>query len=301
MENSKWTDVLLPLLTLAQQLEGEGQYNLAKLSRAAVDALGRRAAYQYARPAGKQELAGEIEKVAQALTGLDLPDELLAALRRGAAALSEGRLPLIDETPHPYVCRTCGHMAFGEVTGKCPRCGAWPDTFQWFPPIYWLEALDPPAALEMLRQTPLEVAALLEGLSEQEMTRQPQDGGWSIRNIVSHLRDAQNVLDFRLELFQNEEHPRLESKAVFEWATQERERPPTTEEIFASYHASRARTLARLAALPLAEWWRTGQHEEFGKVSIKQQVSYFASHERTHLPQLERLRRLPVFYEPGEK
>ena len=46
-------------------------------------------------------------------------------------------------------------------------------------------------------------------------------------------------------------------------------------------------TLVQL--LSLADWWRTGRHEEFGVVSIKQQVSYFASHELTHLPQIERL------------
>ena len=45
-------------------------------------------------------------------------------------------------------------------------------------------------------------------------------------------------------------------------------------------------TLVQL--LSLADWWRTGRHEEFGVVSIKQQVSYFASHELTHLPQIER-------------
>ena len=46
MENPEWTHALLPLLTLALRLEGEGQYNLAKLARATADALGRRAAYQ---------------------------------------------------------------------------------------------------------------------------------------------------------------------------------------------------------------------------------------------------------------
>ena len=98
------------------------------------------------------------------------------------------------------------------------------------------------------------------------------------------------MLNFRLELFLKEEQPILESKAVFEWATNEEERPPSTLEIFETYRASREETIAKLESLPLADWWRTGRHEEFGVVSIKQQVSYFASHELTHLPQIERLR-----------
>ena len=156
--------------------------------------------------------------------------------------------------------------------------------------MYWLDALEPFAALERLRQTPLDVAALLEGLSEAELGRPPEDGGWAIRNTVSHLRDAQGVLSFRLNLLLEEQNPTLESKAVFEWATSEEDRPPTTGEIFESYRGSRLETIARLESIPLADWWRTGQHEEFGAVTVRQQVSYFASHEITHLPQIEALR-----------
>jgi hypothetical protein len=290
MEVSEWTHVLMPLLTLASRLEGEGQYNLAKLARAEVEALGRRAAYRQMLSTEKQDLVEEIEMVMETLSQLELDEGLLAAFRKGMVALSEDRLPSLIETPHPYVCRTCGRLVLSLVTEKCPTCGAWPDTFQWFPPIYWLEALDPPAALEKLRQTPLDVAAILEGLSEQEMARQPPSGGWAIRNIISHLRDAQDVLDFRLDLFLKEEHPVLEAKAVFKWATNEQSRPPSTFEIFANYQATRTKILDQLEALSLRDWWRTGQHEEFGSVSIKQQVSYFASHELTHLPQIERLR-----------
>jgi hypothetical protein len=284
-----WTDTLIHLLALAARLEGEGQYNVAKLLRAGADGLARQAASQLALSGNRADLADEVEQAASALAGQGADETLLAALRRGAAAVATGRLPMLYETPHPYVCRTCGHVALGGVTGKCPGCGAWAATFQWFPPVYWLEGLEPPAALEMLSQTPREVALLLEGLAEERMTRPPAEGGWTIRSAVAHLRDAQDVLAYRLELFLQEDHPRLESKAVFEWATQEEERPPSTMDIFAAYNTSRAQTLARLEGLPLEAWWRTGEHEEFGPISLRQHVSYFACHELTHLPQLSRM------------
>jgi hypothetical protein len=94
---------------------------------------------------------------------------------------------------------------------------------------------------------------------------------------------------FRIDLFLKEENPVLESKAVFAWARDENERPPSVREIFDAYQSSRREMVAKLEAIPLADWWRTGRHEEFGVVSIKQQVSYFASHELTHLPQIKRL------------
>jgi RNA polymerase subunit RPABC4/transcription elongation factor Spt4 len=281
---------MVDFLSLALRLESEGQYNLAKLARAAVDSLGRQAAYQQTMQAGKIELPAELDRLTQELSRLDADEGLLVALSRGAAALADGRLPLIHETPHPYVCRTCGHVAMGEAKVKCPTCGARVETFQWFAPIYWLEAFNPQTAVKKLRQTPGEVAALLAGLPEQALTQPAQDGGWAVRNILAHLRDAQGVLDFRLDLFAKEEHPLLESQAVFSWATREEEKPPTALEIFASYTAGREKILARLDELPYQAWQRTGFHDEFGSVSIQQQVSYFACHELTHLPQLERLR-----------
>ncbi len=289
MEKLEWTHVLLPLLTLALQFEREGQYSLAKLARASVDALGRRAAFENERTLERAEMVAELERVTDAFAGLQINKELISAFRHGAAALSEGRLALIHQTPHPYVRRTWGQIVMGEVQEKCPTCGAWPDTFQWFAPIYWLDALDPLESIAQLRRMPQAVAHLLDRLPERAFERQPQDGGWDLRNILTHLRDAQGVLIYRLELFLREEHPVLISQAIFEWATQPAERPPSVLDIFTEYREARAELLTRLEALPLADWWRTDQHEEFGVVSIKQQVSYFASHDFTHLPQLQGL------------
>jgi hypothetical protein len=288
MQTSKWTDTLVQLLSLALRLESEGQYDIAKLARAQADAISRRAAWEMNLPNDKETLASDIERIAASLDDANLQ----TAFRAGASALTSGRVPLIEQTPHPYVCRTCGHLALTHAPQKCPNCGAWGETFQWFPPVYWLEALDPAEALEQLRKTPLEVATLIEGLSEEAMTRPAPDGGWAIRNVVSHLRDAQGVLDFRVDLFLKEENPVLEMKQVWTWAKDETERPPSTREIFETYLSTRREVIAKLETIPLADWWRTGQHEEFGIVSIKQQVSYFASHELTHLPQIERLVKL---------
>ncbi len=197
----EWADALVDVLALAARLEDEGQYNIAKLLRAAADALGRRAAYQRGAPAEPGRLPAELRRAAAQLSALDIGPELPTALERGAAALDQGRVPLIDETPHPFVCRTCGQVAVGEVTDLCPTCGVWPDTFQRFMPTYWFDALEPFAVLQTLRRTPEEVAALLAGLSEEAMSRPPLTGGWAIRNVVTHLRDAQHVLAGRVDLF----------------------------------------------------------------------------------------------------
>lgn len=289
-ENTTSAETVLRLLALATRLENEGQYNLAKWCRATADALSRRAAYQIEMPSARDELIAELDRAMDALARLDVDQNVIATFQRGVGAMKQGRLALFNDTPHAYVCRTCGHLTVGEPTSKCPTCGAWASTYQRFMPVYWLDALEPLAALETLRQTPVQVETLLQGLSEDALNKPARDGGWAIRNIVSHLRDAQGVISFRVDLFLQSEHPALESKAVFAWATNENERPPLTREILETYKSARAEMVTKLEKIPLAYWWRVGQHEEFGPVTLKQQVSYFAAHELTHLPQIEKLR-----------
>ncbi|MCC6146455.1 MAG: DinB family protein [Anaerolineaceae bacterium] len=288
--NSNWKDTLVHLFALATRLEGEGQYNLAKLTRAAADSLCRQSAYPIEIPADKDKLTADIRQTIETLSHLDVSAELLSAMKQSVDTFAQGGLPLITTAPHPYVCRICGHLTLTPPTGPCPACGAWAETFQIFMPNYWFDALEPPAALECLRQTPFVVEKLIEGLSDETLNRIPPDGGWAIRNTLGHLRDAQGVLDFRVNLFLKELHPVLESKAVFAWAKNETERPPSVHDIFEAYRTSRAETLRKLESLPLSDWWRTGKHEEFGTITLRQQVSYFAAHESTHLSQIRALR-----------
>lgn len=131
---------------------------------------------------------------------------------------------------------------------------------------------------------------MLDAAPAADLEREPAQGAWSVRNAVSHLRDAQGVLAQRLELMLAQDNPPLTALAVFAWAQNESENPPTTTQtIFAEYLAGREYLLARLAALPLSDWWRTGRHEEFSTVTIRQQVSYFAAHESTHMQQIAAL------------
>ena len=285
-----YDSVLIRLHAIAHKLEGEGQYNIAKLARAAADSLLRTAAYPIELPSQKEKLASEVHAIAERLDDLEVHVDLVESLKAGASALGEGRLPMLDETPHPYVCRTCGHVELYLPSSNCPRCNAWPRTFRRYPPVYWLEAMDPFEVMNWLLRTPDEVLRLINGIGEDDMCREIIEGEWTIRNVLTHLRDAQGVLDFRVNLLIEKDNPTIESKAVFEWAKEESERPASSMEIFNTYLGSRRKTLETLRGISLEDWWREGRHEEFGTISIKQQASYFATHELTHLPQIEFLR-----------
>jgi len=76
---------------------------------------------------------------------------------------------------------------------------------------------------------------------------------------------------------------------VAAWMLDEGESKPGSQ-IFQQLKASRFELLKRLQTMPMESWWRTGEHEEFGQVTILQQASYFAKHERSHLLQVRQIR-----------
>jgi hypothetical protein len=282
-------EISLRLLSLAHYLENEGQINLSKLARAAAQSLLVAAARP--RPAGftPAELGPALlQSLEQAAALLGQP-EVAQTARVGVDAFQAGRLPLAGEVPNPAVCRTCGYLSLGELAGVCPNCGARFVTFQKFPPIYWLDALQPSQALASLRQTPAQVEAILKHSTEKELSRAPEPGEWSALNILTHMRDSEYVLNHRLGQLLQYEKPVIEAAAVFEWAAKDEGKPAGGRQIFAEYQASRQKTLATLEKLQLEDWQRSGYHQEFGPVTILQQASYFAVHEITHLPHLERV------------
>jgi len=110
----EWKDPFIHLLALASRLEGEGQYNIAKLARAAADSISHRAAYQLVIPTDKYKLASDVKQTTDALSSLDVGEDFLVALKRGADTMSEGRPPRL---PSPHLPQILW------IWGRCPRRG----------------------------------------------------------------------------------------------------------------------------------------------------------------------------------
>ncbi|MFO8151414.1 MAG: DinB family protein [Trueperaceae bacterium] len=273
------------LLALAARVESEGRYNVAKLLRAAVVARGQREADQALEEAPRgDELLEALHGVADAFATDPLLVPLSEPLRAGTRAFAAGAVPLIDEVPDPLVCRRCGHVAMAEAPEACPRCAADGVTFLVQRPVWWLERYDPASAMAQLERTPARVRALLDRIPVSAWSQRPEPGTWSPHEVLSHVRDAQGVLEQRVAAILEHDDPDLEAKMVWSW--NQEARPATTQEVLDAYLASRARVLEVLRGAPADAWWRTGRHREFGRLTLTQQVSYFAAHEPTHLRQL---------------
>jgi hypothetical protein len=264
-------------LAAARALEAEGQYSAAKLFRAA--ALGHAVRVTRHHPGSDTGLE---RAMAAALAGWRAArgaDALAAALDWACGAIRDGRRWMtLDEAPPPFVCRTCGEVFLGDRPPACPRCGARRLTFAEVPPTYFLESLAVEPLLQALRGAAEEVDRLCVGVGDEQAGR----GSWPARAIVLHLITAEEVFAGRAWRILDEDDPFLASVP-----------PPVADagnrafaDLVVGFLTGRERVLTRLSVLSAAQWERTGIHPEWGRITGRQQFSYLAHHEQSHLAEL---------------
>lgn len=266
------------LIALAAEFEKEGQYNAAKLVRAAATSWLNRASTESVVPSRPAEQATALREIAEGLTG-SAAASLTEPIRAAAAALETGNVPLYDEAPDPYVCRICGHVELAAFDDRCVRCGRWPTAAERIRPIYWARASTPPEALRMLRQAPETVRSIL-GRGDPSLPG--PDGGWSAHQTLEHLHNAQGIFRGRIDQLIAGGDPELTSVLVWRMDGTE----STTDTLLDAYSELRSEIVDLLSEMDLSAWWNTGRHEEFGRITLAEQASYFANHEPTHLSQL---------------
>lgn len=267
------------IVALAAELEKEGQYNAAKLLRATATGLLTREAVGRIVPTDPQAQAAALEMLASKLVGT-VAEPLVSAFQRSAAAISGGRVALLEEAPDPFVCRLCGNVRLEAFETRCEHCGRWPSTAERIRPIYWMRASTPPEAIELLRENARQVARIIEDASATD--RPGPDGGWTAHQTLEHLHNAQGVFRGRIDQLLAGGDPELRSVMVWKMSGD----PGGTEKLLGDYLELRDEIVGLLESTRPETFWNRGTHEEWGSVTLGEQLSYFANHEPTHLGQL---------------
>ena len=266
------------LIALAGELEKEGQYNVAKLLRAAATSAVNRSSTKSRVPTSPVDQAEALREIAEGL-GDSNAAALTSPLLSAAVALEAGGVPLYVDTPDPNVCRICGFVSLGSALERCPECGRWWTASEPFKAIYWLRASSPPEALALLSANVREMEAILE--SGDPTVRGP-DGGWSAHQTLEHLHNAQGIFRGRIDQLIAGGDPDLQSVLVWRMDGS----ADDTGALLERYRRLRSEIVDVLSDAEPDTWWNRGQHEEFGTVTLAEQTSYFANHEPTHFAQL---------------
>jgi len=279
------------MLALADRFQAEGQMNLSKLLEATVFARLHWMAWQSRPLITPASMKTEFDAVLEILRKDTLNPELLAALESGLQMLAQDQVPLIEDAPDVFVCRSCGQEVLGSAPNRCPTCGAWSGGFRKFVGIFNSDNLDPvnPSdVLALLTSNAQALKTLVEGLTQEEMNRRPAADVWAIHHHVAHFHGANETLDTRVNLMLTQDTPELTSLALYDIASNAP--PSSTTALLTAFVDQRTRLIARLAVLPPKDFWRTGWHPEFGRITVLRQLIYMANHEQTHLPEIEALR-----------
>lgn len=144
--------------------------------------------------------------------------------------------------------------------------------------------------VEPLRTVPASAAEAVKGLSEEMLRLRPAGGGWSMKEIVGHLRDAAEIYHKRLYMMSTQTDPVLQPYDPDRFAVEHAYLERDINEMLRELRDFRAATVRLLTTLVNWNWARTGRHLEDGRLSIRQIVELMLEHENEHIEDLLELR-----------
>jgi|SRR5687767_3396831 len=147
----------------------------------------------------------------------------------------------------------------------------------------------PKDLLDAYKAAPDIYRALLADCTQEEAANaRGGDEGWSVIEVMCHMRDAEERAWERMSLMRDRDNPHLPGYDQEEWA---RERNYAGEKLHSALEGFirfREQHIADLEALEPEEWERPGVHEGLGGIDIKAQTIHMAAHDAQHAAQIAR-------------
>jgi hypothetical protein len=143
--------------------------------------------------------------------------------------------------------------------------------------------------LDALRVTSDTLTGLLAGVTqEQARTAKGGDEGWSVVEVLCHLRDAEEHGLQRDTLMRDRDNPDILPWDQEKLALERNYAAQDVRTVLAEFLALRQQRIAVLESLSPAGWKRTGNHPALGTIDIFSHVLHMVSHDAIHCAQIAR-------------
>jgi hypothetical protein len=145
------------------------------------------------------------------------------------------------------------------------------------------------ANIETLRQLPVRLRAAVAGLNDIQLDTPYREGGWTVRQVVHHFADSHANSYARFKLALTEDCPTIKPYDEAAWALLPDSRMPIAPSLdFLS--GMHARLVSLLESMSEAEFQRSFNHPERGRMTLENNLALYDWHSRHHLAHITRLR-----------
>lgn len=141
----------------------------------------------------------------------------------------------------------------------------------------------------ILERTPATISALLDGVPDTWARATEGDGTWSPYDVVGHLVHGERTdwMPRARHILSGESRPFAPFDRTAQFTESEGK---SLDELLAAFTELRAHNVAALLEMNLGEsdLERTGQHPDFGEVTLGQLVATWVVHDLDHVAQIAR-------------
>ena len=136
--------------------------------------------------------------------------------------------------------------------------------------------------IEVLAAVPGDAGDAFAALGD-ERARKPFEDGWTLIEILGHLKDSAAVYDERVRRVASEDNPYLLAYDQDESVARAGYNSAHPDELLSSMAASRTGTIELLRSLGPDDWERPGIHSETGDLTLRSMVEHMVEHETDHI------------------
>lgn len=150
---------------------------------------------------------------------------------------------------------------------------------------------DRPLFLSQLAEAPAKLRAAVAGLSDAQLDTPYRAGGWTLRQVVHHLADAQVNWYIRPKLAVTEDLPVTKPYAEQLWAELPDGRTGSVEPSLQMYEGVTARWSRFYESLAPDDWSRRFTNPEWGTLTVEDVLRGMAWHSRHHTAHITECRK----------
>lgn len=142
--------------------------------------------------------------------------------------------------------------------------------------------------IRKIRNLPSQVQALVNNLSEEQLTITTQSGEWTISQIVHHIADSHMMGVIRMKLTLTEDRPVLPAYNQEAWAELADAKGASIQTTLRLLEVLHQRWGALLGSVQESDWQRTAVHPMRGEMTMDDLLEHYVRHGENHLVQIER-------------